>query len=54
VRIEVADEQGRRTIYAGRHRAGDRIPPQKVTITSATTARIFVDGKVRAERQYLP
>jgi len=54
VRVEVADEQGRRTIYEGRHRAGDRIPPQKVTITSATTARIFVDDKVRAERQYLP
>ena len=54
VRIEVADEQGRRTIYEGLHRAGERIPPQRVTITSATTARIFVDGKVRAERQYLP
>ena len=54
VRIEVADEQGRRTIYEGQHRAGDRIPPQKVNITSPTTARIFVDGRLRAERQYLP
>jgi len=54
VRIEVSDEAGTRTIYEGRHRAGERIPPQKVTITSATTARIFVGGSVRAERQYLP
>ncbi len=54
VRIEVADENGRRKIYEGRHRGGERIPPQKIRVTSPTTARIFVDGKLRAERQYLP
>jgi len=54
VRIEVSDEKGSRKIYEGRHRAGERIPPQKVQVTSPTRARIFVDGKLRAERQYLP
>jgi serine/threonine-protein kinase len=54
VTIEVADENGTRRIYQGRHRAGARIPPQKIKVTEPTTARIFVDGKLLGERQYLP
>jgi serine/threonine-protein kinase len=54
VTIEVSDDSGRRTIYQGRHRAGERVPAQKIHVTSATTARIYLDGKLHAERQYLP
>jgi hypothetical protein len=52
--IQVTDESGSRRVYQGRHRPGDRIPPQKIRITTPTTARILVDGKVLAEREYLP
>ena len=52
--IEVSDADGSRTIYEGRHRPGEGIPPQTIRVSSTTTARILVDGKVRAERQYLP
>ena len=54
VTIELSDDSGRRRIYEGRHRAGERVPPQKIHVSSATTARIYVDGKLQAERQYLP
>jgi serine/threonine-protein kinase len=54
VTIEVADENGTRRIYQGRHRPGDRIPPQKITVTAPTTARILVDGELRGTREYLP
>jgi beta-lactam-binding protein with PASTA domain len=52
--IEVSDADGSRTIYEGRHRPGEGIPPQTIRVSSTTTARILVDGKVRARRQYLP
>jgi len=52
--IEVTDADGSRTIYEGRHRPGEGVPPQTIRVASATTARILVDGKVRARRQYLP
>ena len=52
--VELVDESGRRKLYEGRHRAGEHIPPQKIVVKSATTARILVDSKLRAERQYLP
>ena len=52
--IEIVDARGSRRIYEGRHRPGERIPPQKITVVSATTARILVDGEVQARRQYLP
>jgi serine/threonine-protein kinase len=54
VTIELSNDSGRTKIYEGRHRAGDRIPAQKIHVTSATTARIYIDGKLQAERQYLP
>jgi serine/threonine-protein kinase len=54
VTIELSDDSGRTRIYEGRHRAGERVPPQKIHVSSATTARIYVDGKLQAERQYLP
>ncbi len=54
VAIEIIDENGRRRIYQGRHKPGERIPPQKIRVTAKTKARILVDGKVRAEREYLP
>jgi hypothetical protein len=54
VTVQVLDEQGERTIYEGRHRPGESIPKQTITVTSPTTARIFVAGRLRAERQYLP
>jgi beta-lactam-binding protein with PASTA domain len=54
VLVQVHDSEGSRTVYHGLHRPGDRIPPQKLTISIPTTARILVDGEVRAERQYLP
>ncbi|UCC68117.1 MAG: protein kinase [Armatimonadota bacterium] len=52
--IEVVDEDGSRIIYRGRHGPGERIPQQTIRVVSATTARILVDGKVCAKRQYLP
>ena len=52
--VELVDDAGRRKIYTGTHRAGERIPEQKIIVKSATTARILVDGKLMAERQYLP
>ena len=52
--IEVSDANGSRTIYEGRHRPGEGIPPQTIRVSSTTTARMLVDGKVRARRQYLP
>jgi len=52
--IEVLDHTGRHKIYQGLHRPGQRIPPQKITIIGPTTARILINGEVRAERQYLP
>ena len=52
--IELADADGSRTIYEGRHRPGERIPAQTIRVVSATTARMLIDGKVRARRQYLP
>lgn len=52
--VEVSDAEGSRTIYEGRHRPGERIPPQTIRVSSETTARILVDGKVHARRQYLP
>ncbi len=52
--VEVNNQDGRRRIYQGLHRPGQRIPPQKIVITGPTTARIRVNGEVRAERQYLP
>jgi serine/threonine-protein kinase len=52
--VELTDDGGRRVIYEGTHRAGDRIPPQEIIVKSATTARIYVEGKAQAERQYLP
>jgi len=54
LKIEIVNDEGKRTIYQGRHAAGERIPPQKIRVTSPTRARIFVDGNLRAERQYLP
>ncbi len=54
VTVEVVDEHGSRIIYQGRHVAGERIPPQSIKVVTATTARILVDGEVRARRQYLP
>ena len=54
VTIDLFDESGRTTVYQARHRGGDRIPAQKVRVASPTTARIYVDGKLRAERHYLP
>ncbi len=54
VMIEVADESGTRRIYQGRHRPGDRIPPQRIKVTAPTTARILVDGKLQGTREYLP
>jgi serine/threonine-protein kinase len=52
--VVVEDEEGRRTIYEGRHRPSAKIPPQTIHVKSATRARIYVDEKLRAERQYLP
>ncbi len=52
--VELVDDTGRRKIYTGTHRAGERIPEQKIVVKSATTARILIDGKLLAERQYLP
>jgi serine/threonine-protein kinase len=54
VTIELSDDSGRKKIYEGRHRAGERVPSQKIHVSSATTARIYVEGKLQAERQYLP
>jgi serine/threonine-protein kinase len=54
VAVELVDETGRRRIYEGRHKAGESIPPQRIKIVTATTARILIDGRVRAERQYHP
>ncbi|MFB3880206.1 MAG: protein kinase [Armatimonadota bacterium] len=54
VAIEVEDDHGTTQLYRGRHRPGDRVPPQKIRVISPTTARIYVDGRLRAERQYLP
>jgi serine/threonine-protein kinase len=54
VAVVLEDEEGRRTVYEGQHRPGTKIPPQKIQVKSPTKARIFVDGELRAERQYLP
>ncbi len=54
VAIELSDDTGKTRIYEGRHRPGDKIPPQKIRVSSPTTARIYVDSKLQAERQYLP
>jgi hypothetical protein len=54
VRVEVVDQRGRRVIYEGMHGPGERIPPQRIRVTAVTRARIFVDGKVEAEREYVP
>jgi beta-lactam-binding protein with PASTA domain len=54
VTIELFDESGRTKVYQARHRAGERIPTQRIRVTSSTTARIYVNGKLRAERHYLP
>jgi len=52
--IEIVDEEGRRKIYQGRHKPGEKIPAQRIEVTAKTKARILVDGKVEAEREYLP
>jgi serine/threonine-protein kinase len=52
VTVEVKDDSGTRTIYEHRHRAGEAIPTQAVTVRAPTTVRILVDGEVRDERQY--
>ncbi|MBN1459152.1 MAG: PASTA domain-containing protein, partial [Armatimonadetes bacterium] len=54
VTVVLEDEDGQRTIYEGRHQPGARIPSQRIQVKSPTKARIFVEGKLRAERQYLP
>lgn len=55
VKVEVVDEQGRRTvIYEGTHRPGESIPPQTIVVSGPKTARILVNGRLRSERQYLP
>jgi serine/threonine-protein kinase len=54
VMIELSDDTGRTKLYQARHRPGDRIPPQQIHVTERTTARIFINGKLHAERQYLP
>ena len=54
VTIELFDESGRTKVYQARHRPGERIPAQRIRVTSSTTARIYVNGKLRAERHYLP
>jgi serine/threonine-protein kinase len=54
VAVELVDETGSRRIYEGRHKAGERIPPQRIRIVTTITARILIDGRVRAERQYHP
>jgi beta-lactam-binding protein with PASTA domain len=54
VSVTLVDDNGARTIYEGNHKAGERIPAQTFTVTAPVTARIIVDGKLRAERQYTP
>jgi len=55
VKVEVVDEQGRRTvIYEGTHRPGESLPPQTIVVSGPKTARILVNGRLRSERQYLP
>lgn len=54
VKVVVVDRQGERTIYEGRHRPGERIPPQRIRVRTLTRARIFVDGELAGEREYVP
>jgi beta-lactam-binding protein with PASTA domain len=54
VTVEVLDKHGKRKMYEGKHTPGEAIPPQRITVTDTTTARIFVNGRLRAEREYLP
>jgi serine/threonine-protein kinase len=54
VAVDVTDDDGTRRLYEGRHRPGDRIPAQRIRVVGATTARILVDGEVKATRHYRP
>ncbi len=54
VRIVVQDDSGSRTIYQASHVPGRPIPPQKIHISSPTTASIYLNGKLEATRHYLP
>ena len=55
VTVELVDGKGgRRTIYEGHHRAGEKIPVQTIAVRAPVTARVLVNGQLRAEHRYEP
>jgi serine/threonine-protein kinase len=54
VTVELSDDKGKRTVYEGRQKAGERIPTQVISVRAPVTARVLVNGQLRAEHRYQP
>jgi beta-lactam-binding protein with PASTA domain len=55
VTVELVTGRGaRQTLYVGRHRANEKIPTQTIAVREPVTARVLVNGQLRAEHRFEP
>lgn len=52
--VELSDDKGKRTVYEGRHKAGEKIPTQVIAVRAPVTVRVLVNGQLRTEHRYQP